>query len=410
MMAQPISPDLTNTGTGLTKYRVTSIDLLRGIVMIIMSLDHVRDYFHLTANIDDPLNLATTTPGLYFTRWITHYCAPIFVFLSGTSAYMQRSRKTTKELSLFLLKRGLWLIFAEFIIIALAWTFNPTYSFIPMQVIWTIGISMVILAGAVWLPFNLILALGLLIVFGHNLLDITEAAPGFKPGFFFDLFHSGHFAGYNLFANHYAVIVYPFMPWTGVMLVGYCAGKFFSRDVDAGRRKKILIGLGLSLLAFFVILRYSNVYGNPSDWSTQKSSFYMLLSFLRVEKYPPSLLYLCMTLGPALLFLAFFDNIKNRVTDFCSVFGRTAFFYYILHLYLIHLLASITFFLRGHSFAEGTAAAGGFPFLFVLPGEGFGLPGVFGVWLLVNLLLYPMCKWYDGYKTRHKEKWWLSYL
>jgi len=188
----------------LNQKRIESIDILRGIVMIIMALDHTRDYLHIASNTDDPLNLATTSPALFFTRWITHFCAPIFVFLSGTSAYLQGMRKSKKELSLFLIKRGLWLIFAEFVIIAFAWTFNPFFNLFPMQVIWAIGISMVILGFVIRLPYKVILAIGLMIVLGHNLLDIPEAAPNFKAGFWWDLFHHGHFVPYAIAPNHFS--------------------------------------------------------------------------------------------------------------------------------------------------------------------------------------------------------------
>lgn len=397
--------------TSLTKQRIESIDIVRGIAMVIMALDHVRDFFHITANTDDPLNLATTSPLLYFTRWITHFCAPVFVFLSGTSIYLQSQRKTKKELSLFLIKRGLWLIFAEFFIIALGWTFDPLFHLHPMQVIWAIGISMVLLGLLIHLPYKLILALGILIVSGHNLLDIPEAAPGFKPGFWWDIFHSGFFKLYQYADGRYFMMVYPFVAWTGVMMLGYCAGIFYTSAYSARQRSRILRWTGLGLIALFVVLRFSNVYGDPVAWTSQKNSFYTFLSFIKVNKYPPSLLYLCIMIGPALVLLSFLDNIKNRLTNGLLVFGRTAFFYYILHIYLIHFLAMITFFIRGnHTVGEAIASARQVPFLFVIPGEGFGLAGVYGIWVLVLVLLYPLCKRYDRYKTSHKEKWWLSYL
>lgn len=402
-MTQSLTPD---------KKRIESIDILRGIAMVIMALDHARDYFHIGANLDDPLNLAITTPALYATRWITHFCAPIFVFLSGTSIYLQSLRKTKKELSSFLIKRGLWLIFAEIVIVAFAWTFNPHYNIIPFQVIWAIGISMVILGLLIFirLPYKIIFILGLLIVFGHNLLDIPEAAPGFKASFLWDLFHHGFFTLYPVFDNHNAMLVYPFLAWTGLMMLGYCAGILFTSKYTAEQRRKFLTRLGLGLILFFVALRFSSVYGDPVDWTGQKNGFYTFLSFMKVNKYPPSLLYLCITIGPALLLLAFIEKIKNGFANFMIVFGRTAFFYYIIHIYLIHLLAAICFFARGHSFAEATRVGNQFPFLFVAPGEGYNLWVVYGVWALVVIALYPLCKRYDKYKTSHKEKWWLSYL
>ena len=393
--------------------RIESIDIIRGLAMVIMALDHVRDYFHLTANIDDPLNLATTTPLLYATRWITHFCAPVFVFLSGTSIYLQSLRKTKKELSSFLIKRGLWLIFAEFFIISLAWTFDPLYHIHPMQVIWAIGISMVVLGLMILarFPYKLILGLGLIIVFGHNLLDIPESASGFKPGFWWDLLHSGYFKLYPYAPNRYFMMVYPFLAWTGVMMLGYCAGVFFSSKYTEEKRRKTIQWLGLGLILLFVVVRFINIYGDPVAWSTQKNGVYTFLSFIKVQKYPPSLMYLCITIGPALLLLAYMEKIKNRFTNIMIIFGRTAFFYYILHLYLIHLLAMIAFFIRGgHTLEDAMNSMKNLPFLFVIPGEGYNLAVVYGVWAVVILSLYPLCKWYDKYKTSHKEKWWLSYL
>jgi uncharacterized membrane protein len=378
--------------------------------MIIMALDHVRDYFHIAANTDNPLNLATTTPELYFTRWITHFCAPVFVFLSGTSIYLQSLRKTKKELSGFLVKRGLWLILAELLIISLAWTFNPSYNFIPLQVIWAIGISMVILGLLIRLPFNVILVLGLLIVFGHNLLDFPEAEKNFQPNFFWDLLHSARFTGYPFYKDHAVIIAYPFLAWTGLMMLGFCAGKFFTKEYFPERRKKLLIAMGLSLIGFFVLLRFTNVYGDPVDWREQKSTLFTVLSFFNVNKYPPSLLYLCITIGPALLALALIEKIRNGFTSLMAIYGRVAFFYYILHIYLIHLFSAAAFFIRGHTLAEASETGNVFPFYFMTPGEGYGLTVVYLVWLAVVILLFPLCKWYDTYKSSHKEKWWLSYL
>ena len=401
-----------NQPNPLSPKRIESIDIIRGLAMVIMALDHVRDYFHISANTDDPLNLATTSPALYFTRWITHFCAPIFVFLSGTSIYLQSLRKTKKELGIFLLKRGLWLIIAEWTIIAFAWTFNTNFNILPLQVIWAIGISMFILGLLILarLSYSLILALGILIVAGHNLLDIPESKPGFEAGFWWDLLHHGVFKLYPIGDNRVLMMVYPFLPWTGLMILGYCAGKLFTPSFSPEARKKLLLQMGGGLIALFVVLRFSNLYGDPVPWTKQDSPFYTFLSFLKINKYPPSLLYLCITIGPALILLALIESIKNRFTGFMVTFGRTAFFYYILHLYLIHVVAAIFFFARGHSFAEARNVGKKFPFMYVAPGEGNGLLVVYAVWLGVILLLYPLCEKYDRYKTAHKEKWWLSYL
>ncbi|MEP6726712.1 MAG: heparan-alpha-glucosaminide N-acetyltransferase domain-containing protein [Bacteroidota bacterium] len=392
------------------KKRIESIDILRGIVMVIMALDHVRDYFHIAANTDNPLNLATTTPLLFFTRWITHFCAPIFVFLSGTSVYLQSLRKTKKELSIFLIKRGLWLVFAELIIVSFAWSFNPHYDFVFLQVIWAIGISMFLLGLVIQLPFNLILVLGLVIVLGHNLLDIPESAPGFKAGLWWDLLHHANFVVYPYMQHHAVFLVYAFLPWTGLMMLGYCTGIFFTGKYTAGQRRKNLLMIGAVLILFFIITRFINVYGDPVPWSTQKNNLFTLLSFINVNKYPPSLLYMSLIIGSAFLFLAFIEKVQNSFTSIMVIYGRVPFFYYILHIYLVHLLAVIAFFARGHSVADITNTGTRFPFYFVVPGEGVSLTVVYIIWLAVVVALFPLCRWYNNYKTVHKEKWWLAYL
>jgi uncharacterized membrane protein len=396
--------------SSITKNRIESIDVLRGIAMVVMALDHVRDYFHVTAITEDPLNLGTTTTLLFFTRWITHFCAPIFVFLSGTSIYLQSQRKTKNELSTFLFKRGLWLIFIEFTVVSLAWSFDLHYSILFLQVIWAIGISMVFLSLLIYLPFRIILALGLFIVLGHNLLDIPESAPDFKTNFWWDLLHHGAFAAYAYAEGHSVFLVYPFVPWLGLMMVGYCAGTLFTKDILPEQRRKLLTYFGLSVLALFVVVRFINVYGDPFPWSSQKNSWFTVLSFVNIHKYPPSLMFMCLTIGSALLLLPVLEKIQNGFTNTMKTFGRTAFFYYIIHIYLIHFLSAICFFARGHTFEESAAISQTFPFKFVVPGEGFGLSVVYLVWILVVAALYPLCKWYDRYKTSHPEKWWLSYI
>ncbi|MPR35345.1 DUF1624 domain-containing protein [Cytophagaceae bacterium SJW1-29] len=378
--------------------------------MVIMALDHTRDFFHSTAWTEDPLNLATTTPILFVTRWITNFCAPVFVFLAGTSIYLQSLRKTKQELSSFLIKRGLWLIFAELVIVNLGMTFNPLYTIQILQVIWVIGISMVILGLLIHLPFRLILILGLVIVLGHNLLDVVEAAPGFKPSLWWDLLHR---RGIYPYANgHFLFVLYPILPWLGLMLLGYCTGTFFAPTVSPATRKTALLLTGFGLLVFFIVLRFSNLYGNPTPWSEQKSGLLTVFSFIDVNKYPPSLLYMCITIGPALLFLVAIESVKNRLTNFLRTFGRTAFFYYIVHWYVLHSLCLLMFLSRGHLLSDGVNIATKTQtiLLFVVPGEGVGLPVVYVIWAGTVLVLYPLCRWYDRYKTSHKEKWWLSYL
>ena len=390
--------------------RIQSIDILRGIVMVIMALDHVRDYFHIHAWTDDPMNLETTTPALYFTRYITHFCAPTFVFLSGVSIYLQSLRKTKPELSVFLMKRGLWLIFVELVFVSFAWSFNPAFERFPLAIIWAIGISMFILGFLIKLPYKVILGLGLLIVFGHNLLDFPEAATGFNGGFWWDLVHSSKWTSYQIIGNHNLIIAYPFLPWLGLMILGYCAGKLFSPKFEASRRKQLLTRMGIGLLVLFMILRGINIYGDPVAWSQQRNGLYTFLSFMKIYKYPPSLLYLCVTIGCALLLLPHLEKLENRFSKMMVVFGRTAFFYYILHLYLIHVLAMISFYINGHTLVQSSEAESIFKWKFVIPGEGYGLLIVYLIWIFVIVCLFPLCKWYDNYKTNHKEKWWLSYL
>lgn len=381
--------------------RIYSIDLLRGIVMVIMALDHTRDFFHVTALTHDPLDLTTTSPALFFTRWITHLCAPVFVFLSGTAAWFQSLRKPKKELSRFLFTRGLWLILVEVVIMSLAITFDITYSVYILQVIWAIGISMVFLSLLIWLPFPFILAIGLVIVVGHNLLDFVEARQQQPKGVWYNLLHRQ--ASVSLTEDKQLLIYYPFLPWLGLMIMGYCFGRYYLHDVMNRHRNSIL--LGIMLIVFFVALRWTGLYGDPQAWRQQPSSLYTILSFIDTEKYPPSLLFMCMTIGPSLVILGLLGDSKNRFTDAISVYGRVPLFYYIVHFYLIHLLSLVAFLWRGHDLSEGQE---GF-FKFILPGEGYSLGIVYLIWLAIVIALYPLCKWYAQYKLHHRNPL-LSYI
>jgi uncharacterized membrane protein len=389
----------------MSTYRLTSIDLLRGLVMIIMALDHTRDFFHIAANTDDPLNLVTTTPILFFTRFITHFCAPVFVFLAGTSAFLQSQRKPKKELSLFLIKRGLWLILVEAIIVSFLISFDIHYSTLILQTIWAIGISMVILGLVIWLPYYAILTLGLLIVLGHNSLDFYEAGHTGPYSVPYAFLH--HFKIIPIGGGHAIGVFYPFLSWAGLMMVGYCMGKWYT-DFDAAKRRTYLLWTGVGLLLLFAVVRYTNLYGDPDPWSVQRNGLYTFLSFINVHKYPPSLLYMCITIGPALLFLAASENIHSRLASIITVYGRVPFLYYILHFFILHLLTMLAFFSRGHSFAEGMAG-NGIPLKFVVPGEGYSLWVVYLIWISVVIALYPVCKWFSNYKKNHRD-WWLSYL
>ncbi|MFN8251456.1 MAG: heparan-alpha-glucosaminide N-acetyltransferase domain-containing protein [Ferruginibacter sp.] len=394
--------------------RIQSIDVLRGLVMVIMALDHVRDFFHKVIITDPgapatgPTDLATTTPVLFFTRWITHFCAPVFVFLAGASIFLMGLKKTKKELGVFLVTRGLWLIAVEVIIITFSWTFDPFYHLFILQVIWAIGISMVLMGLVVQLPYKLIFLLGFIIVFGHNILDFKPVSDALRGSALADLLYFSNFSLYPLFKNHSMLIVYAFLPWTGIMMLGYCFGKLYSPAADVLLRRKRLQQMGAGLLLLFVVLRFINIYGDPVPWAVQpRGAVYTVLSFININKYPPSLLYFCVTIGGGMLFLALIEKVQNRFTSIMNVYGRVPMLYYILHFYLIHILVVIVFYLQG--FGNKDIVSHNVPFLFRPPAFGFNLWGVYAVWLFVVLVLYPVCKKYNRYKSTH-DKWWLSYL
>lgn len=404
-----MSQTLETTLSNKPSYRINSIDLLRGLVMIIMALDHTRDFFHIKAWIDNPLNLETTTPILYFTRWITHFCAPTFVFLAGAGAFFQSLRKSTKDLSAFLIKRGFWLIIVEVIIINFAFTFDVHWSITALQTIWSIGISMIILGLVIWLPFTMIVALGFLIVLGHNSLDFYEDNLKGSPGWLYDMVH--HVGFYPLGGGHNLLIFYPFLSWAGLMILGYCFGKLFLK-YEGAERKKMLLWLGVALLVSFVALRAINIYGDPDPWSTRKTSLQTFYDFMNVEKYPPSLMYMCATIGGAMIFLAFTKG-NSRLSKIITVYGRVPFLYYVLHFYLLHFISSCLYLSRGHSIHEGlnnSPNGGGDLPKFIAPTEGYSLLVVYIIWICVVVALYPVCKWFSDYKQKHREKWWLSYL
>ncbi|MDF2187794.1 heparan-alpha-glucosaminide N-acetyltransferase domain-containing protein [Paraflavitalea sp. CAU 1676] len=389
--------------------RIASIDLLRGLIMIIMALDHVRDYFHADAFINDPTDLTKTTPILFFTRWITHFCAPLFMFLSGISAYISGGRKSKKELSVFLLTRGLWLIVLELTVVHWAWYFNFLGRGVDLTVIWALGLSMILLAALIHLPRWGIATISLAMIFGHNLLDGIHVPGNTLQGFGWALLHEQR----PFFVDGFMVLVgYPIVPWVGVMGLGYCLGQVFARDFPAEQRRRLLTLLGFATIALFIIIRAINVYGDGQPWSRQPTFMYTVLSFLNTVKYPPSLLYLLMTIGPALLFLAWTEREPGWLGRQVSVIGRVPMFYYLLHLYLIHLLAMFATSFSGHRWGDmlldyslwtGRSSA-------QLEGYGFSLGITYLVWVLVVVLLFPLCKWYDQYKRTHKDQWWLSYL
>lgn len=385
----------------LISTRIESIDLLRGIVMIIMALDHVRDYFHADAFLFNPLDLQKTNAALFATRWITHLCAPVFVFLAGTSAFLVGNRKGKRELSSFLVTRGLWIIILEFTVINFAWFFNINFELIALTVIWALGIGMIVLGAAIHLPFKVILVLGVLLVFGHNLLDsIHLDSVAWSLLHEQSVFQLGHFTVY---------VGYPLLPWIGTMFLGYCFGSLYLPSVKQEQRKKILLQLGIAATVLFVVLRMTDFYGEPYKWSKQENGVFTFLSFLNVTKYPPSLLYLLATLAPSLIFLALTESWKGRISQYVISLGRVPMFYYIIHIAFVHFVALFAAKATGFEFSDMvfntwvTDSPN-------LRGYGFSLGITYLVWIGIVLVLMPVCVWYDQYKMRNKGKWWLSYV
>ncbi|MGC1203589.1 MAG: heparan-alpha-glucosaminide N-acetyltransferase domain-containing protein [Flavobacteriaceae bacterium] len=387
--------------------RIESIDILRGVVMVIMALDHVRDFFHYGAFANNPTNLDTTTPILFFTRFITHYCAPVFVFLAGTSAYLYGTKKTKHELFKFLMSRGLWLIFLEIVVNNLLWRFDFTYSRLVLQVIWAIGLSMVFLSLCIFLSRKTIILIGIIIVAGHNLLDsIVMQGSGFKSIIWYIL-HQANLIPLNNNIN--LGIYYPVLPWVGLILLGYSLGFLYTKGFDINIRKKWLLKLGFGAIILFFVLRGINIYGDLVPWSIQNTTTKTILSFFKISKYPPSLDFTLITIGPALLFLFGIEKVKNRVTDFFLVFGRVPLFYYFLHIFVIHILAILALFSFGDDWTililtKDIFASG------ILATYGYSLLTVYLVWIGVIALLYFPSKKYMIYKANNKDKWWLSYL
>jgi uncharacterized membrane protein len=390
------------------KTRIASIDFVRGFVIILMALDHVRMYFAYGTWYADPTNLATTTPALFFTRWVTHFCAPVFVLLAGTSAFLYGAEKTSKkEISWFLFTRGLWLIFVELVIVNFAWTFDITYSFLILQVIWAIGISMVVLSALVYLPNMAILAIGLVLVFGHNLLDPIRVHGSDARDLIWYILHQHEFL--VLESNRVISFTYPVLPWIGLMTLGYVLGNFYKQDFDATVRRKWLLWSGIGLTLLFIILRGFNLYGEPNLWREQGSFIFSVMSFLNATKYPPSLHFLLMTIGQALIVLSMTETIRHRMATPIIVFGKVPFFFYIIHLFTIHMLAMLFLVYSGHHWSGYILSAQG-----ILSGKlgnfGVDLEAVYLIWVFVLVLLYPLCRGYQKYKENNPAKWWLDYL
>lgn len=413
------SPAFTHHPDIAAGARIREIDMLRGLVIVLMALDHVRDYFFAGGGFSiNTLDPAVTTPWLYTTRWITHLCAPTFVLLSGISAYLQFAKgKSTPSLSRFLFTRGLWLVFLECTVLSFGWSFGFPYPFF-LQVIWAIGWSMIALAALVWLPRAAVLAIGIVIVAGHNLLDPINAADLGSWALLWTFLHDGGpiFIG----EQPIGLMAYPVLAWIGVIALGYGMGALFM--APPAKRDRTLLLIGLSMLAAFLVLRGFDLYGNPpSDarggpfgasvpWQQQPDAGAQIMGFLDVEKYPPSLQFLLVTLGLIFTVWPLLSRLRGPVASVLNTFGAVPFFFYVLHVYLVHALAI------GANAATGKPFDGFFGYMintFVAPekfaGTGFSLPWVYVAWIAVLALLYPLCRWWQGVKAQRRE-WWLSYL
>jgi uncharacterized membrane protein len=404
MLASAVSPALDDRVVPATapalRPRIESVDVVRGLIMIVMALDHTRDFFGIPGQ--NPTDLSTTTVALFLTRWVTHFCAPVFFLLTGTGAFLSLRRKTKGELSRYLFTRGLWLIFLEAVVLrCFAYQFNVDYRVTMLLVLWALGWAMIALSVLVRLPASAVAAFGVLMIAGHNLLDgVRSASPIWSilhaPGFVLNT------------PDHVVFVTYPLIPWIGVTAVGYALGQIYGWD--AWRRRTFLLRLGIALTLAFVAIRGANIYGDPSRWATQATAPLTALSFLNTTKYPPSLLFLLMTLGPAMLLLRAVDGGTPRLLGPALVIGRVPLFYYALHFFLIHLLAVLTCQARygsAHWMFESPDLAH-YPFS-APPGWGYSLPVVYLVWAFVVAALYPLCRWFAALKQRRADAW-LSYL
>jgi uncharacterized membrane protein len=384
------------------RIRIEAIDVVRGVIMILMALDHVRDFFGVPGV--NPTDLASTTVPLFFTRWITHFCAPGFFLLTGTGAYLSLRKKSKPELSWFLFTRGLWLIFLELVVTrGFGWQFNFDYHVTMLFILWALGWAMIVLSVLVYLPTSAVATFGVVMIATHNLLDSIQSS---NP--FWTILHSPNFIVNH--PGHIVFVPYPLIPWVGVTAVGYSLGQIYANSWPSARRKAFLLPVGIGLTVGFFILRAVNLYGDPRRWATQKSATFTALSFLNTTKYPPSLLFLLMTLGPVLLFLWAVDARTPRWLRQALIIGKVPMFYYLLHIPLIHLIAIAVCYARyGHvHWMFESPSIGQFP-ITPPPGWGFSLPIVYLIWACVVLMLYPLCRWFAGLKQRRSDAW-LSYF
>jgi uncharacterized membrane protein len=391
------------------KSRIESIDLLRGIVMIIMAIDHVRDYFHFDAFLYSPVDISHTSAGLFITRWITHLCAPTFIFLAGVSTYFVAQKKTLSDTSFFLLTRGIWLVLLQLTLIRFFWNFDPFFRYNSNTIISTIGICMIALSGLIYLRTRTIFFVGIVMVVGHNLLDGVSFKEGTLADVLWSFLHVQK--SFDLGSGYTFTFLYPVIPWVGVMALGYCFGVLYNPDYSSKLRKTVIAQLGIICLLIFFTLRTANVYGDPVPWSRQTEISSTIMSFFNLQKYPPSMLYLSATLGISLLLLAAMEGKNLKRWQPVTLFGNVALFYYVAHVFIIHMLAVLAAVLTGYSWHSmifpGSVAKGST----LLNGSyGFSLWVVYLVWMMVVALLYPLCVYWNGFKQRNKKKWWVSYL
>ena len=387
--------------------RIASVDLVRGLVMVIMALDHTRDFIHSAAMVSRPEDLATTTPAIFFTRWITHFCAPVFMFCAGIGAFLRLEHGGTKAgLSWFLVTRGLWLILLEVTLVRLGFFFNFDYSVLFLLVFWVLGLSMVALAVLVHLPYRVLVVVSLGLIALHNLTDGVRAASFGSWAWLWNVLHQ---QGVIQTPGPALFVAYPLLPWIGVMAAGFCFGRVYR--LPAAERSRLLIRLGLALTLAFVVLRLINLYGDPAPWGGQTSPIFTLLSFLNTTKYPPSLQFLLMTLGPAIALLGWIDGARPGERNPLLVFGRVPLFYFVVHLPLIHALAILlTWFTYGaQSFLFMPPPTLGTPRDLFPPGYGWSLGVTYLVWITAIVILYPACLWLSRLKQRRRD-WWLSYI
>lgn len=381
--------------------RILSIDFTRGLVMIIMVLDHVRDLMHVDSITITPTDLSKTTAAVFLTRFVTHFCAPIFVFLAGTSAFLSLQNATNlRQKQGFLLKRGLWLILLEFTVVNFGVWFDLGFHLYLFQVIAAIGFGFVVLSFLSRLSPKIVGSIGLFIILTHNLLPLIpiEQASILKT-ILTPLFST---TAIPLTAKTTLIMGYPPIPWIGILLAGFGFGMLFNRPQE--ERKSILLKIGLISIAFFLVLRFINIHGDPATWSAQKSSLFTALSFINVTKYPPSLIFCLLTIGAMFIILALAERVENRFTNFVAVYGKTPLFFYLIHWYIVHPLLILILFFQGFSWSEMDFASGNFGRPKSVE-SGLSLGAIYLIWIGVVLLLYYPCKKYGEYKAHHKSRW-----